>query len=193
MAAKGIQTSCDYPICAEEPESLLHALISCDLALSVWSLWPDCPTDVLLNAKDFNDLVLLISSSPNDKLLDLFFAISWSIWCNRNKLIHGESGLPPLQIWEVAKNLVEDYQEATSLDFSTKQPPQSAWVAPPLGFFKVNVDGASSLDGIGIFGVGVIIRVALGRVIAALYKALPMHYPADWTEFFALEQGVLLA
>lgn len=37
MFEKGIQSGVDYPICREEPESLLHALISCDCALSVWS------------------------------------------------------------------------------------------------------------------------------------------------------------
>ena len=66
-------------------------------------------------------------------------------------------------------------------------------MAPPPGFFKVNVDGASSLDGLGTSGVGVIIRDDGGRVVAALSKGLPLHYPADWTELFAMEQGVLLA
>ena len=55
------------------------------------------------------------------------------------------------------------------------------------------MDGASSLDGHKVLGVGVIIRDAEGGVVAALRKALPMHYPAEWTELFAMEQGVLLA
>lgn len=33
----------------------------------------------------------------------------------------------------------------------------------------------------------------MSRVIAALCKALPVHYPAELTEFFALEHKVLLA
>lgn len=48
-------------------------------------------------------------------------------------------------------------------------------------------------DGSGVYGVGVIIRDDLGRVVVALCKALPLHYPTDWTELFAMEQGVLLA
>ena len=193
MAAKGIQTSCVCPICDEELESLIHALISCDFALSVWSLWQDCPIEVLLNAKVFNDLVFQISSSPDAKHLEFFFAISWSVWYNKNKLIHDESGLPPLQIREMAKNIVEDFQEATTLDFPPMQSPQCGQVAPPSGYFKVNVDGASSIDGSRVSGVGVIICDELGRVVAALCKALPLHYPVEWMEFFAMEQGVLLA
>ena len=33
----------------------------------------------------------------------------------------------------------------------------------------------------------------MGKVVAALCKALPVHYPAELTEFFALEHEVLLA
>ena len=51
------------------------------------------------------------------------------------------------------------------------------------------MDGASSLDGHRVLGVGVIIRDAKGGVVAALSKALPMHYLAEWTELFAKEQG----
>ena len=71
--------------------------------------------------------------------------------------------------------------------------PKSNWVAPPPDYFKVNVDGASSIDGSGISGIGVIVRDEIGRVVAALCKALPVHYPAELTEFFALEHRVLLA
>ena len=170
-----------------------HALISCDSALSVWSLWQDCPIDLLLNAKDFNDLVLQIRSSPTALHLEFFFVISWSVWYNKNKLIHDENDLPPLQILEMAENLVEDFKKASSWVFPPRLSPQSGWVAPPLGYFKVNVDGASSIDGIRIFGVRVIIRDEMGGVVAALCKALPLHYPAEWTRLFALEHGVLLA
>ena len=123
VAAKGIQTSCIFPICEEEPKSHIHALISYDSALLVWSLWHDCPINLLLNAKDFNDLVLQICSSPAALHLEFFFAISWSVWYNRNKIIHDENGLLPLQILEMAKNLVEDFKEASSWDLPPRLSP----------------------------------------------------------------------
>ena len=66
-------------------------------------------------------------------------------------------------------------------------------MAPPPGYFKVNVDGASPLDGNGTSGVGAIVRNNEGKVVAALCKALPSVYPAEWTELLALEQGIFLA
>lgn len=193
MVEKGMHFGYDCPVCGEEPKSLLHALISCDFALSVWSLWQDCPMHSLLNAKDFAGLVHQFCSSSNAAHLEFFFAISWYIWYNRNLLTHNDNGLPPLQIWEMARRVVEDYQEAISVKFPVEQQTNGGWVAPPPGFFKVNVDGASSLDGLGTSGVGMIIRDDGGRVVAALSKALPLHYPAAWTELFAMEQDVLLA
>ena len=66
-------------------------------------------------------------------------------------------------------------------------------MAPPPGYFKVNVDGALPLDDNGISGVGAIVRNNEGKVVATLCKALPSVYPAEWTELFALEQGIFLA
>ncbi|XP_075645163.1 uncharacterized protein LOC142616183 [Castanea sativa] len=42
-------------------------------------------------------------------------------------------------------------------------------------------------------GVGVVIRDESGRVITTLCKSLPSQFPANWTELYALEQGILLA
>ena len=187
MATKGILTSCICPVCDEETENLSHALISCEFALSVWSLWQDCPIEMLMNVTDFNDLVLHFCSPLLEKHLDFFFAIAWSIWHNRNKIIHDEHGLPPNQIWDLAKSIVGEFNVASSWDFSIGQSPLLGWAAPSLGFAKVNVDGACSIDGSGISSVGVIIRDEFGSVIAALCKALPSHFSTEWTEFLALE------
>ena len=148
---------------------------------------------MLLKTKNFNDLVFQLCSSSSALNLELFFAISWSVWYNKNKLLHGENGLRSLQILELAKSMVEDYRKAFLLDTPSLPSPQSSWVAPPSDYFKVNVDGASSIDGSGISGIGVIVRDEMGRVVAALCKTLLVHYPTELTEFFALEHGVLLA
>lgn len=37
-------------------------------------------------------------------------------------LAHDENGLPPLQIWEMAKYIDEDFQKAISVDFPPKHP-----------------------------------------------------------------------
>ena len=103
----------------------------------MWLLWQDCPLNLLLNAKDFTGLVHQICSSFCGVLLEYFFAISWSIWHNRNLVAHNEKSLPPMQIWEMAKEVVEDFQEANLVHLSTMQPSNGGWEAPPPVFSKL--------------------------------------------------------
>ena len=82
---------------------------------------------------------------------------------------------------------MESFHEINSELLPAKQPANRGWEAPPPGFCKINVDGATSLDGSGVLAVGVVIRNEGGNLVAALCKALPSHYPAEWTEIFAME------
>ena len=170
MVERGIQQGWDCPVCGDEPESLIHALISCDFALSVWSLWQECPLHLLLNATDPIDVVHKFCSSPNAVHLEYFFATSWAIWHNRNLLVHNEKGLFPLQVWDLARNVMNDFHEENTVLCPTKQASNGGWVVPPAGYFKVNVDGASPLDGLGVSEVGAIVRDDRGNVVAALVR-----------------------
>ena len=120
-----------------------------------------------------NSAQVLMQSTWN-----IFFAISWAIWHNWNLLVHNEKGLSPPQVWDLARNLMNDFHEANTVLWPTKQASNGGWVAPSVGYFKVNVDGASPLDGLGASRVGVIVHDDKGNVVAALSKALPSHYPA---------------
>ena len=107
--------------------------------------------------------------------------------------MHNEKGLTPLQVWDLARSVVEDFHEVNDMLFSANRSSNAGWMALPPGYFKVNVNGASPLDGNGISGVGAIVRNDGGKVVVALCKALPSCYPVEWTELFALEQGTILA
>ena len=66
------------------------------------------------------------------------------------------------------------------------------WKAPPSGFFKINVDGATSNDGTNAC-IGVIVRDCQGLSIVASSEVLQSSYSAEIIEAFALLHGVLLA
>lgn len=153
----------------------------------------DCPLNLLVNATDFIDVVYKFCSSPNIVHLEYFFAIAWAIWHNRNLLVHNDKGLSPLQVWDLVRSVLEDFHEANDALCSAKQGLNDGWMAASPGYFKVNVDGASPLDGKGISGVGAIVRNDGSKVVVALCKALASCYPAEWAKLFALEQRVLLA
>ena len=124
--------------------------------------------------------------------LALFFFVLWSIWGNRNQAIFGDSALPPAIVWDTTKRAHLDYVDAR-LSFPPAPPPARAhWTAPPAGFFKINVDGATDVGG-GNSCIGVVIRDSSGFPIGALSPVLPSCFLAEITEAYALLHGVLFA
>ncbi|XP_075659049.1 uncharacterized protein LOC142628904 [Castanea sativa] len=110
----------------------------------------------------------------------------------RNSIAHGGCGLPPNQVWQMAKSSADDFVCSASWDLSQPRALPTSWVPPPTGVHKINVDGASP-NVESFSSVGVVIRDCMGQVVAALCKPLQACFPAELTEIMALEQGILLA
>ena len=70
--------------------------------------------------------------------------------------------------------------------------PQPKWKAPPLGFFKINIDAVAFEDGRNLC-IGVVIRDNMGKVLAASRKVLPASFSTEISEALAMQDGVLLA
>ena len=66
------------------------------------------------------------------------------------------------------------------------------WTPPPSGVFKVNVDGATSVDGRNS-SVGAIIRDSCRAVTAACCKYFQGHFSVAEVEALVMEAGILLA
>lgn len=141
---------------------------------------------------DFSDAGKRILSEGATKDLELFFVVAWSIWYNRNQKCFEDKTHPPNQIWYHARRLVLEHKEAIASIKGKHTPEDPKWIAPPLDFHKINVDGASLDDG-RMSSVGVIIRNSKGDAVAAVSKTLLGQYTSLEIEFIALENGVLLA
>ena len=94
---RGIHCSSFCPLCDKAIETTAHALLHCDHAKITWAFWHNCRVDLSSPYCDLVDVALdfIAKGSPND--LELFFAVVWSIWWNRNQAIHEDSGFPPFQ------------------------------------------------------------------------------------------------
>nr|POF20472.1 hypothetical protein CFP56_63889 [Quercus suber] len=124
--------------------------------------------------------------------LELFFAVAWSIWWNRNQAIHEDSGSPPIQAWELAGGVLAEFKAACLCPALSQALPLSRWKAPPSGYFKINTD-AAAFDDERCSCIGVVIRDCRGVVLAASSKVLSASFPAEISEALAMQEGVLLA
>nr|POF00754.1 putative ribonuclease h protein [Quercus suber] len=189
---KGIHCSSFCPLCDKAIETTTLALLHCDHAKLTWAFWHNCPMDLSSSSCDLVDIALdlITKGSLND--LEIFFAIAWFIWWNRNQAIHKDLGFPPSHAWEMVGRVMVEFKAAYSLPVLPQPLPLSKWKAPPTGFFKINTD-AAAFDGGGNSCIGVVIRDNLGNVLAASSKVLAASFSTKISEALAMQEGVLLA
>ena len=72
--------------------------------------------------RSFLDFALHLITNKTTQNLEYFFASIWAIWYNRNQIIHNEACLSPMQVWQIAKCIVEDFIEAATIDFPIRRP-----------------------------------------------------------------------
>ena len=96
LSHRGIHCSSFYPLCDKAIESTTHALFLCDHAKLTWAQWHICPVDVTSSSREPVDIALdfIENNSSND--LELFFAVAWSIWWNRNQALFDDSSTSPI-------------------------------------------------------------------------------------------------
>lgn len=145
-----------------------------------------------ITGTDIMDLAAQFIGEGKLSDLNLFFMVAWSIWGYRNQAIHNDTANLPSQVWESTRRALLDYKASRLNPLPTHPPACLHWAAPPPGFHKINVDGATDNEG-GNSCIGVIIRDPSGATIGALSKVLPACLHAEVTEAYALHQGVLFA
>ena len=120
------------------------------------------------------------------------FVTAWSIWYNRNQVVHEQPYLTPSQIWDYTQRLRCDYKGVIAANLLRQQVPGVGWAAPPPDTFKINVDGVTADDG-RRSSVGVVIRECRGILVAARSVLLNASYDVETTEALAIEARILLA
>ncbi|KAK9983741.1 hypothetical protein SO802_033266 [Lithocarpus litseifolius] len=124
--------------------------------------------------------------------LETLVVTAWAIWYNRNQWVHESKKQNACQIWDFASSLLQDYKEAVKFFQLGPSTCKLSWKKPPMGVYKINVDGATSEKG-RKSSIGMIIRDYKGEAVAGLCKLLPGNFTVVETEALAVEASILLA
>ncbi|KAK8560028.1 hypothetical protein V6N12_012835 [Hibiscus sabdariffa] len=161
------------PLCGTFVETVNHLLFTCMVS---WKLWTRCAAFCGISLVLHNEPGSYLEawygtfhSSREESIWQLLpFAVLWSVWLFMNDIIFAGSHLDFAQLffflvrlrpvtWFKAKNLgsvpsvdslvldpsfLEKSRPSKAIDLS-----KSVWSAPPVGFLKMNVDGAMLRDG----------------------------------------------
>ena len=95
-------------------------------------------------------------------------------------------------IWSFAKKYILEFKSTLIACSQGLTRTERKWTAPPLGVFKINVDGATSKNERNS-SVRVVIRDAADNVHVACCKYLQGQYSVEEVEALTMECGLILA
>ena len=189
---RGMDVEDTCPSCNEDPESCLHALLSCKLIHSLWI------ASGLPFVQEFDHDMPFISWlaialtwwSKTD--FNFFAIILYKMWERRNNILHDPNfrAATGSSLIESCKRL-NDELTVNPVSNVHSDINASAWEPPPRGYFKVNFDGAILEDGSG--GLGCIIRDHRGAMLGAVSKRISANIPPDQVEAMAGILGANMA
>ncbi|OVA03860.1 Reverse transcriptase zinc-binding domain [Macleaya cordata] len=167
-----VDTICHF--CYDKIETTDHLFLYCGITKQIWFASPiGLCIDASIKPYTIPELFnAWLTNRDADEVFKLGCALIWSIWKARNRVIFDQL---PVRAEDVIRTAVHLYSEHnTTYSFSSSasssnglspsiQHGTAAWIPPPYGMLKVNVDGAHSGNNIA---AGIIIRDYRGSFIA---------------------------
>lgn len=87
------------------------------------------------------EVLYLLLELQNHSLIEVVAVVCWSLWNHRNAHVHGKPVTDPRELYKTALSYLEEIQSSQGFQsFSTQQ--QLKWEPPPIGYYKINADGA---------------------------------------------------
>lgn len=168
----------------------MHCVKECDVAQQVWAASPlPFVTDIGVGF-DFSHWVVEVAKQVDEAGLGLFFALCWGLWIARNQAIFNNVNRVVTGIVQRVCDYVQEFcQVRAQVQGLRICPSPSIWRPPPVGVLKINFD-AATFDALEAIGVGVIVREAHGKVLAAMSERLPHWVDADCAEALAAASAV---
>ncbi|XP_017979793.1 PREDICTED: uncharacterized protein LOC18594299 [Theobroma cacao] len=176
------------PSCDNELETDFHCLCCCPLARAVWhfSKWGFTNIEVLFSS--VQDWIFYIFQMLENEEISKIGCILWALWKVRNLKIFQGKSYEPLQVIELAGNLLEQYRLVKGVR-SRRRILQinrtCEWRA--LVESKLNVDASIfELSSVRRMGAGFIVRNAIGEVELAGVRRMVMGQSVEEAELSAL-------
>ncbi|XP_030498069.2 uncharacterized protein LOC115713727 [Cannabis sativa] len=140
------------------------------------------------------DYLVHLSTIYTTQEMEQIVCTLWSIWTERNRVVHGSSAKPASILASFAVNYLSNFRSATKKyhtaatsapPLPTSVPGAAKWT-PPTGLnLKLNVDAALDANR-NIIGVGAVVRNSDGHVLAAMAKPIVGNFASHIMEAQAM-------
>lgn len=149
-----------------------HALTGCRLSRIVWSILADGVPGFDLSWTMNCFWMEFLSFWSSNVLLVKALQVGWMLWNNRNNCFFNSLCETPASINKIAISMAADYRSAHWSELVVNEALvqlASCWIAPILGFYKLNVDTSYNCSTKEAWG-GMVLRCYKGEVVVAARK-----------------------
>ena len=190
LQGRGVQLNPLCPICHQEPETIMHALLLCgnvnyhlanyNLDLAKWA------------AGSLANVILTNSPLLSKAQVSTLATVLWTIWKQQNAKVWNGRNLPPLVAVQQSFNFVSAWnlvRDNHPLDNPTKPSIPCRWSRPRLGHLKCNIDGSFFRESLQM-GVGCAIRDDSGCLVQAFTRTTSGCSAPNEVEAHALREAL---
>ncbi|XP_073288522.1 uncharacterized protein [Primulina huaijiensis] len=192
LAARSISIDTSCPRCHYFPEHSFHALWNFSGAKYVWlesAMWLILAR---FKGRSFMDLWSWITLNGTRDDLGSVAMVSWSIWLDRNQLVHQGKALPPKDVVRASSPWEQFLACQPMVSPKTSLPSiHTSWCSRSSGIVKINVDVVVS-RGIQPVGIGVVARNEQGIVLITWPLCLDGVFSAYVAELLAARGGMMM-
>ncbi|KAL4637806.1 hypothetical protein ACB092_03G102900 [Castanea dentata] len=165
----------------------------CGVAQDIWAGSIRKLQKSITGHSDFIPLVVSLIQRLTEEELELFWVLCWTIWNQRNRVIHGGKIQHPSILIQQARDFLAEYKDKQSqLATSVIMESVQQWRPPSGSAFKLNFDVVIFANSKSS-GVGVIIRNNLGVVLAGLSARGPYVVNSEEAEVLACRKALEFA
>ncbi|XP_030478363.2 uncharacterized protein LOC115695438 [Cannabis sativa] len=175
LRTKHVDVSPMCPVCHDEEESILHALVTCRVIKNYWNRAGI--TTVVRVGQSFFDWCVVVFHKASTDLMCIIAATCWAIWGAKNDLVWKGNEVKEDNIVVFANRYLEQWRSAQSSKVESSWPFLRAedvpkhWTVPCGNTIKVNVD-ATLFNNIESYGLGMVTCDASGLLIQGRTKLL---------------------
>ncbi|KAL2944065.1 hypothetical protein RDABS01_032412 [Bienertia sinuspersici] len=195
LARRGMEIDAYCPLCGEEVETVMHAMVYCREVQPVWYLSPlrlEVGSTKYASFMDWCCELLKIKGSK--EWWSIFWSLLWGIWLRRNAWVFKRRKLEIAVVIRRAMNTVSEFEFASErrvIERDNSSKPEQVWQTPGCGTYKVNSDAACFED--GSYGIGGIMRDHEGDVMVAMCDRTQGNGDPEVAEALAARQALSIA
>jgi ribonuclease HI len=197
LASRGINIPTFCPRCSGLNETLIHLLCDCPDSIAFWNAFrfPSVGNQFYsASLVDWINANCSVSSTHDHSIpwQTIFSFGIWNLWLRRNQFVFNPDASFADPLATTISFTSEYYYLIGSYSkVKLRIPIPVKWTPPPLGWFKLNIDG-SSLGNLGLAGGGGVIQNHLGEWVRGFSRAIGFTTSVQ-AELRALKDGLLLA